>query len=428
MKLYFHTFGCRVNQYETETLRERMLSGPEDREVEAFEDADLCVVNTCTVTTEADKDALRLIRRISRRNPAARLVVTGCLATAAPEKILEAAPAATVVGNEGKDAIPALLGCAPVPDYAGITSFHNHSRAFVKIQDGCNMHCTYCIIPRIRPTLSCKPYPALEAEVRGLIERGTREIVLCGVRLGRYLVRDNGERISFTGMLERLLAIDGDFRIRLSSLEITDLTDRLLDLLVRSEGKFCPSFHLPLQAGTDEILKAMERWYSRDYYARRVEALRRAAPDAGLFSDIMVGFPGETDALYEEGFEFIKSLGYSGLHVFRYSRRDGTPAARFQEQVAEGVLVARARRMQALDARLRAAFAAGEIGHTRRVLVERRAGGLEGLTENFLRFKFDPAGLPPAEGSLVTVSIFGADGPLALGRCETDQFAGPKRA
>jgi len=411
LKAFFQTFGCRVNQYETEVLREKILAGGLSKETEAFENADLCVINTCTVTKEADKDALRLLRRISRRNPAARLVVTGCLASRSPKEILEAAPAATVVGNDAKEHIPALLGCAPAPAFAGVTGLAGRTRAFVKIQDGCNMHCAYCIIPAIRPALSCKPIGELETEIRGLVERGVRELVLCGVRLGRYLVRDErGRRVDFPGMLDLLLDLPGDFRLRLSSLEITDLTDRLVDVLVRREGKLCPSFHVPLQSGSDPVLRRMERWYTAGFFARRVAALRERWPDAGVFTDVMVGFPGETRALYDESRRFIAELGFSGLHVFRYSKRPGTPAARWKDHVDEDELVDRARDMRELDGRLRADFAKRAVGSRRRVLVEEGGAHPEGLSEHFLRVRFDR---PPGDG-LVWADVVATNGPLAL--------------
>jgi threonylcarbamoyladenosine tRNA methylthiotransferase MtaB len=304
-----------------------------------------------------------------------------------------------------------MLGCAPVPEFAGISGFHQRTRAFVKVQDGCNMHCAYCIIPSIRPTLSCKPYEELEREVGGLVDRGVREIVVCGVRLGRYLVRDiAGRRVDFVAMLDRLLALPGDFRIRLSSLEVTDLTDRLIDLLVRSEGKLCPSFHVPLQAGADAVLSRMGRWYSAAFYARRIAALRARWPDAGLFSDVMVGFPGETDAHFEDGHRFIASLGFSGLHVFRYSKRPGTLAARFREQVPEPCLLDRARRMRELDHRLRVAFAAEALGSRRRVIIEEGGAAPEGLTDHFLRVRFAE---PPGRG-LLWARIVSTEGPSAL--------------
>lgn len=390
MKLYTKTFGCRVNQYETEGIKEKLLSDGVSVATNDYEAADLCVVNTCTVTGEADKDAFQLMRRISRRNPSARLVVTGCLATRDPEAVRAAAPAATIVSNDKKDDIPAMLGCQTAPEYAGIRGYADRSRAFVKVQDGCNMHCTYCIIPSVRPDMVTKPIETLEREIRTLVEGGYGEIVLCGVRLGRYLTEDaSGRRVDFIAMLERLLAIEGDFRIRLSSFEITDITERFLDVFERSDGKLCPSFHLPLQSGSQAVLERMKRWYSTRFYARRVAALRARGIDCGLFTDLMVGFPGETDAEARESEDFVRAIGFDGLHVFRYSDRDGTPAALGAGHLPAETLRARADRMRALDAEFRAAFARKHLGARRRVLVEARGDRVEGTTEHFLRVVLD---------------------------------------
>lgn len=390
MKIYFKTFGCRVNQYETEGLRERLLSDGVSYAVSDFEKADLCVINTCTVTSEADRDALQIARQISRRNPAARLVVTGCLATRSPEEIRKAAPAAVIVSNEEKEDLPSLIGCLSVPGAAGLQNFSEHARAFIKVQDGCNMYCTYCIIPAVRPEMSSRQPETIEREVARLVENGYSEIVLCGIRLGRYMSADSsGRRVDFVRLLERLIALPGDFRIRLSSLEITDITERFLTLAAESDGKICPSFHLPLQSGSDAVLKKMKRWYSAEFYARRIRALQERFPRAGLFTDIMVGFPGETREMFEESMRVVEDMGFSGLHVFRYSKRTGTPAAEWQgEQVAEGEIIRRARGMRALDRRLREAFAALSAGKRSRVLVEERGIRVEGLTEHFLRVQF----------------------------------------
>ncbi len=343
--------------------------------------ADVCIINTCTVTAEADKDALRLLRRIARRNPAARLIVTGCLASRDPRVIREAAPAAEIVGNAGKDSIPAMLGCAAAP--AGVTGLEGRSRAFLKIQDGCNMSCTYCIIPRLRPELSRKPLASVLAEVRGLVDRGHAEIVLCGVRLGRWLDEDAaGRRVDLSGLVARLLEIPGEFRVRLSSLEITDAVDRLFDLARDSGGRLCPSFHLPLQSGCDAVLRRMQRWYATAFFARRAAALRERLPDAGLYTDVMAGFPGETEGEFAESFEFAKKLGFSGLHVFRYSRRSGTPAARAR-QVPEAVVVSRAEAFRELDRELRTRAAARAVG-CERVAVATQDSRREALCEDFL--------------------------------------------
>ncbi len=410
MRFWFHTFGCRVNQYETQVVRERMLAVG-SLAVSDWESADLCLINTCTVTQEADRDALRLLRRIARRNPAARLVVTGCLASRDPQAILEAAPSALVVGNEGKEELPSLLGCSSVPAFAGVSAFCGHTRAFLKVQDGCNMRCGFCIIPSVRPVLWSKPIQDLEAEARRLVAAGYREIVPCGVRLGRYLALEGGGRVDFAGMLERLLGIPGDFRIRLSSLEITDLTDRLIALMAGSGGRLCPSLHIPLQSGSEGVLRRMRRWYSAAFYARRVEALRSRLPEAGVFADVMTGFPGETEAEFLESRAFIEGLGFSGLHVFRYSKRAGTQAARNPGQLPERVVLERARALRDLDRSLRAAFAARAVGSWRRVLMKDRGPAPEGLAENFLCVR-----LPEDPGpGFHRVRVERSAGPLACG-------------
>jgi threonylcarbamoyladenosine tRNA methylthiotransferase MtaB len=268
------------------------------------------------VTAEADREALSLLRRITRRNPAARLVVTGCLATRDEQRVREAAPHAVVVGNQGKASIPAMLGCSPAPPQAALPFVVGRSRSFLKIQDGCNMTCTYCTIPSIRPDLSSVPVQDLMVRVRELADAGVSEIVLCGIRLGRYLWRSPSEgRVDLSGLIERLLNVPGRFRLRLSSLEITDATDRLLELMASTEGRLCPSLHMPLQSGSDQVLKRMKRWYSADYFRRRVQAYRSFVPQGALFTDIITGFPGETDQEHAESFGFVQSLNFDGLII-----------------------------------------------------------------------------------------------------------------
>jgi len=416
IKTFFHTFGCRVNQYETELLRTRLRG----EVVDNIEEAELCVINTCTVTREADVDCQRLLRKIVRRNPDAQIVVTGCYATRAPEEIREIVPLALIVGNDQKQDLPALLGCQSVQTEdvtsGGITDFRNHSRAFVKIQDGCNMMCTYCIIPSVRPEMSSKPAAQVLAEVEALVNNGYQEIVLCGVRLGRYLVWEKSgatgqKRIDFVELLSRLLALPGNFRVRLSSFEITDLTDRVLRVLTDSKGKLCPSFHLPLQSGSDIVLKRMKRWYSTQFYRRRIEALRRHNPGAGLFTDVIVGFPGETREDFNQTADFIREHDFSGLHVFRYSSRSGTPAAEYLDVVPGEEIILRAREMRSLDRELRIRFAQAAVGSRRQVLVEDSKGLREGLTGHFLRVRFsDPV---PRRPGLHSARITGCDGALA---------------
>ena len=385
MKAFFKTYGCRVNQYETEALREKLTKNRFAEVSDDFAEADLCVINTCTVTEEADQDALRLIRKISRRNPLARLVVTGCLASRSPEEIQNAAPQALIVGNKDKENIPALIGCGIAPAPSSISGFWGHSRAFIKIQDGCDMGCSFCIIPSIRPQLSSRPFEEFKSEIEGLLKNRCPEIVLCGVRLGRYLSRDlEGRRVDFVGLLERLIKLPGDFRIRLSSLEITDVTDRFISLMARSEGKIAPSLHLPLQSGSDKTLKEMKRWYTTGFFRKRLDALREKVPHCAVFSDVMSGFPGENNADFEESLAFIREMKFAGLHPFRYSSRPGTEAEKRTDHLPEKTILARAQSLRSLDKELRTKLAAQAVGSVRRVVVEGRPGKPEGLCEDFL--------------------------------------------
>ncbi|MBI5623879.1 MAG: MiaB/RimO family radical SAM methylthiotransferase [Elusimicrobia bacterium] len=414
MKIYFQTFGCRVNQYETQALRERVLADPSAEASSDWESADVCVVNSCTVTAEADKDALRLIRRISRRNPRARLVVTGCLADRDRKALSEAAPGALVVGNADKGRIAEFIGLSVQPS-SHVRGLAGRSRALVKVQDGCDGACSYCVVPRVRRENSSKPLAELAAEVSGLVRTGHAEVVLCGIRLGRYAGEDvSGESADLARALQELCRLPGDFRLRLSSLEVAELSDRLLDAAAASGGRVCPSFHLPLQSGSDAVLKRMNRPYDSTFYARRLEALRGRLPRAAVFTDIMTGFPGETEAEFRESLEFVKAQGLRGLHVFRYSRRPGTPAASLTEQVPPEVILDRARELRGLDLELRTAFAASAVGQMRRVAATEgvdEGAGRDALAEDFLTVRL---GADPGPG-LHEVRVTSSDGPRAFG-------------
>jgi threonylcarbamoyladenosine tRNA methylthiotransferase MtaB len=337
---------------------------------------------------------LTLARRITRRNPAARLVVTGCLATRDPALVREAAPAAIIVGNEGKAALPALLGCSAAPPDSWSPALSGRSRAFLKVQDGCNMSCAYCTIPSVRPTLSCVPVSELLRRSAALIADGVPELVLCGVRLGRYLWREPGEkRVDLAGLVEKILELPGNFRVRLSSLEVTDATDRLFALMNSSGGRLCPHLHLPLQSGCEATLKRMRRWYSAEFYRRRAEAYRSTVVEGSLFADVMTGFPGETDAEHEESIAFARVVGFEGLHIFRYSSRPGTEAAAWKAPSPASV-AARAAQWRDLDARFRAEHRSRSFGRAR--MAAPSLDGREGVTEDFLTVAFaesSPRGL-----------------------------------
>lgn len=391
MKFFIHSFGCRVNQYEGEKVRQ----GFEQGSFEAASDwrqADVCVINTCSVTEHADRDARVLIRKISEGNPAARLVVTGCWASRDPEGIQKLFPQVTIVGNEGKETIPALFGCSMGLGNGqnALQSFSKHTRAFIKVQDGCNMRCTYCIIPSTRPVMSSRPPQEVVDEIAGLIEAGYKEFVLCGIRLGRYWAQGQGKWTDLTGLIQKIALLPGDFRLRLSSIEITDLTDRFLEGYAAT-SKTVPYFHVPLQSGSDRVLSSMKRWYNTRFYADRLAAVRRIlGSDMALFTDVMVGFPTETAQDFEESLRYIEDLSLAGLHVFRYSSREGTPAAQERPAYRPQELSERMERMLDLNHRLREAFAHRFIGRNLAVLPEEPYRSKEGdsqwkaRAENFL--------------------------------------------
>jgi threonylcarbamoyladenosine tRNA methylthiotransferase MtaB len=365
-------------------------------------------VNSCTVTAEADKDALRLVRRISRRNPGARIVVTGCLADRDAAALAEAAPGALVVGNAGKGDIAALLGFGAGPAGSHVSGLAGRSRALVKVQDGCDGACSYCVVPGVRRRFSSKPLAELSAEVAGLVAAGHAEITLCGIRLGRYSGDDGrGGTADLAGALEALARLPGEFRLRLSSLEIAELSDRLIAASAGSGGRVCPSFHLPLQSGSDAVLKRMNRPYDAAFYAGRLSALRTSLPRAAVFSDVMAGFPGETEAEFRESVSFVKDMGLRGLHVFRYSSRPGTPAASFPDQVRPETALGRALVLRALDRDLRTAAAKAAVFSTRRVV----AVGTESLSEDFLPVLLDR---DPGPG-IHEVAVTSAVGPSCRG-------------
>lgn len=389
MKIWTTTFGCKVNQYETELLRHR-LSGADDRQVATPEEADLCIINTCSVTAFADTEARKVIRRVLRANPLARTIVTGCYATRAPQEIRALSERLEVYTNAEKDQLPSCVGFEVSEKPLGIHHFSGRTRAFLKIQDGCKAPCNYCIIPTVRPEMRSKPVAAVLAEASELIANGYQEIVLTGIRLGLYRGTEEGRAsLSLVGLLHRLTALSGRFRVRLSSLEVTEVTDELI-ALVESNPKICRHFHIPLQSGDDGVLKAMARWYDTAFYRDRIQAVRSRIPDCGLTADVMVGYPAETEERFGNTCRFIEELGLSGLHVFRFSAREGTAAATLPA-LPPAVVSDRAERLGRLDAVLRGRFLARFEGSAREAIPESNG---EAWTDNYIRIRV-PSGAAP---------------------------------
>jgi len=409
--VYFHTFGCKVNQYETESMRQR-LQRLGYVSTENWAASDVCVINSCSVTEEADRKCRKFVRRILRENPRGRVLVTGCYATRDPAALREISPRIEVYTNQEKDLIPEILsGCSLSTDESPlITFFSGRSRAFVKIQDGCDAACTYCIIPSLRPEMKSKSIPEVQREVMGLLDAGYKEIVLTGIRLGSYGLasgriptsrrRGNACVARTTGnladLLRNLIEIPDDFRIRLSSLEITEVTEEILEL-ARNSGKICPHFHLPLQSGDDHILRRMGRWYTTAQFRKQIDLIRKILPDAGLTTDVIVGFPGETEECFQNTRQFLENH-FNGMHVFPFSDRKGTPAVQLPEHSSPPTTRERVRQLIALDAVLRRRFHDKFSGTNRMVLAESDGG----FTDNGIRI---PSPLPFREGTMNWVTV-----------------------
>ena len=402
---YIKTFGCRVNQVESQAILEQFKrSGfiP----AEHFETADICLLNTCTVTHQADKDVEKLIRQILRRNPLARLVLTGCYAAAHKEHILATFPTVEIVGKYdlGRVLFNQEDVCWTVSGHEG------HSRAFVKIQDGCDNFCSYCIVPYARPVKRSKPMSEVLAEITQLVQNGFLEIVLTGINIGNFKCPQTGADLA--ELCAQIARLPGTFRIRFSSIELPTVTDGVIAHMHTYPARFCNYFHLPLQAGCDKILKDMNRHYTTADYARRVADLRCEVPQIGIFADVIAGYPTETEADFEATYQFIKTQQLAGLHVFSYSPRPGTPAAKLP-QLAHEEIKRRADKLRELDKQLRAKFAASFIGTEQTVFVEEKKGlHVHGITSNF-----QPVLLPEhgqAHG-LVRVRITRAENNLCYG-------------
>jgi len=373
MKLKTVTLGCKVNQYETEYLREGLLGiGYEDAAEQS--PADLCVVNTCTVTSEGDSKSRQIIRRLARENPASKIVVMGCYATRAPEEVA-ALPNVTEVLTDKRE-LPDLLGRFGVTDVpTGISGFGRRHRAYVKVQDGCMLRCSFCIIPHVRPQLTSRPMEHILDEVRRLVDNGYREVVLTGIHLGHYgvdwnrnLPKDEWTRLSH--LVRAIADLPGDFRVRLSSIEATEVTRDLIAAMQDHGDRVCPHLHISMQSGSDSVLRRMRRRWGSRRFIDRCGMLQEKLDQPAITTDIIVGFPGETDAEFAETCDVARQVGFSKIHIFPFSARRGTPAADFPGQLPKKLKQQRGRELKEIEAELRDDYFASLLGKRLRVLVE----------------------------------------------------------
>lgn len=410
----FHTLGCKVNQYDSQAMLELFeKAGYEIRDFS--ETADVYVVNTCTVTGTGDKKSLNAVRRALRHNPAAQVVIAGCLAQRDGEKLL-ATGARLVIGNARRSEVVALLEEAVeknqrvaavenilrVPyEPLCISSHEGHTRAVLKIQEGCDRYCAYCIIPYVRGGIRSRPPEDIAAEAARLSRAGFSELVLTGIHLTSY-----GRDLRGETLLDAVRACDqsGVRRIRLGSLEPVIVTEEFADGLA-GIGKVCPQFHLALQSGSDSVLRRMRRRYTAEEFRRSARILRAAFPGCALTTDVICGFPGETEAEFEETVSFCREIGFARMHVFPYSARQGTPAAAMPDQVPRAIREDRARRLIAVGNELALAYRRGWIGRTAEVLSEETDEN--GLTRGYTA-EYIPCVFPgSAPGNMYRVAVTG---------------------
>ena len=409
-KVAFKTLGCRLNQAESEKALEALGARGFDL-AHAGEQPDVVVINTCTVTRESTASSRRLIRKTAEQHPGATVVVTGCYAVSDRAEV-EAIPGVDlVVANDDKDRIAELVAGVPAVRRLPLAVREAprerlRTRVAIKAQTGCDEWCTFCIIPRTRGTLRSYPAEQLVADVSRQVDRGVREVVLTGVHLGKY-GDDVGERDGLARLVDRLTAIDGLLRLRLSSVLPVQVTPALL-ARVRDDPKVCRHLHVPLQAGDDEVLERMHRPYRIAEFLDRVEGAKAEVPGLGLSTDVIVGFPGETRDQFAATLAVTERVGFSKLHVFRYSQRPGTPAAGMAGQVPDPERKARARELIALGAELRRRFHEAHVGERLEVLVEGAGDGLaDGTSDNYIKVRF-PGG-PEMADRLLAVRGMRAD-------------------
>ena len=476
----FHVlnFGCRASQADGAALKQHLRDAGL-REATSADESHIAVLNTCTVTATADAEVRQIIRRIHRTNPGCRILVTGCYAQRAPEEVAQLPGVTWVVGNSHKHVIAEVLGGTketgvgnqepgenpgfkiqnpstriPQPE-SRVPSRESHvasprtpptvlvgeiseefhfapvfpddrTRPTLKVQDGCDARCSFCIIPEVRGGSRSLPPERVLDEVRRLEESGTKELVLSGINLGSY-GKDLGRRITFLGLVERILKETSIPRVRISSIEPMDVSPELIRLVSR-EPRMARHFHVPLQSGSDRILRLMNRRYWAAHYAERLQAIHEQIPNCGIGADVMAGFPGETDEDHQTSLRFIESLPFNYLHVFPYSSRPGTPAAARNGQLNGRIIQERGQEIRALVARKRQAFLEAQIGRwlSAVTLSEQQEGARVALSSNYLRLVLPGCDIPA--NVLLEARVGRVHDGLVYASPETEPASSPRAA
>ena len=408
------TLGCKVNQCESEAIQSALLESDQGFACDANGDADVVIVNTCTVTRKAAMQSRQAVRQAIRANPGARIVVTGCHAQVASEELAAIEGVDLVIGNKEKhrlsgrilEAMPESvdnLARVQCPDIEGVDQFEilpsiahgGRTRPFLKIQDGCNAFCTYCIVPYARGRSRSLPVAQVLDQIESLGKMGYREVVLTGIHIG-YYGADLNPAVNLHDLLCRIRDAGFIDRVRVSSIEPAELSDNIIELAAADEnvsGRLCPHFHIPLQSGDDGILKRMHRPYTRDDFHALIHRIIDRIPEAAIGVDTLIGFPGETDDAFQNTYDLIESLPVAYLHVFPFSARQGTPAFNYPDQVATQTIKHRCEKMRRLGDQKRRAFYRRHVGKSMIVLVEetrdKHSGRLKGLTGNYIPVLID---------------------------------------
>ncbi|MFF2481632.1 tRNA (N(6)-L-threonylcarbamoyladenosine(37)-C(2))-methylthiotransferase MtaB [Paenibacillus sp. NPDC058071] len=403
----FYTLGCKVNFYDTEAIWQ-LFKNAGYEQVDFESTADVYLINTCTVTNTGDKKSRQIIRRAVRRNPDAVIAVTGCYAQTSPAEIMAIPGVDLVIGTQDREKILSFVDQIhadrqPVNavrnimktrefEELDVPDFSERTRAFLKIQEGCNNFCTFCIIPWSRGLSRSRDPQSVIEQAKQLVASGYKEIVLTGIHTGGY--GDDMENYRLTDLLWDLDKIEGLERIRISSIEASQIDDAMIDVLNRS-SKMCRHLHIPLQAGNNAVLKRMRRKYTTEEFAGKLKRIREVMPGVAITTDVIVGFPGETDEMFEEGYRFMEEVGFSEMHVFPYSRRTGTPAARMDDQIDEEIKNERVHRLIDLSEKMQLAYAEKRVGDVVDVIPERDYKGapgtglVMGYSDNYLQIVFN---------------------------------------
>lgn len=435
-KIAFYTLGCKVNQADTASMENLFLRS--GHQLVSFDgEADVYIINTCVVTNTGQRKSRQTIHRAIRKNPNALIVVTGCYPQTAAEEVKAIAGVDMIIGNQDRaqivqlveerlahrqtdtlDAVHKLTASTAFEEMAA-GDITDKTRAFLKIQEGCNQFCTYCIIPYARGPLRSRSLESIRTETQRLISAGFKEIVLIGIHLGCY-GKENPDGPTLYDAVKTVLDVPGVQRLRLGSLESVEVEPRLLTLM-QEDARFCRHLHLPLQSGCDKTLQAMHRPYTTAKFKTLLADIKTRVPDIAITTDVIVGFPGETEADFETTCKFAESCGFSKMHIFPFSARKGTPAEKFAGTVTEAVKKERADILGRIDETMHKAFLQAMVGQTAEILFEQPAGEdyFEGLTGNYQRV-FVKSGGRNLGGEILPVKITAFDGEKLLGEIIKD--------